>query len=143
MPQEKLLVSGAVVYQRAHLPEIAEETTLQDVHRFVAVLDRFIPEEVKIDHVIPSHSVPLAKSDLLPVRDYYQRMLTGMQAAQQEGLTLEQTRKRLALWPNFPALRDAPPGVWSHGFHERNLNNLWRILTQERPQPPQPESGKN
>ncbi len=143
VPQERLLVVGSVVYQRAHLPEIAEETTLQDIHRFMAVLDRFIPEEVKIDHVIPSHSVPLVKSDLVPVRDYYQRMLTGMQAARREGLTLEQTRQRLALWPNFPALRDRPPGVWSHGFHERNLNNLWRILTQEQPQPPQPESGEN
>jgi len=73
----------------------------------------------------------LLRSDLLPVRDYYQRMLTGMQAARKEGLTLEQTAARLDLRTKFPALRDAPPGVWSHGFHERNLNNLWRILDQE------------
>jgi cyclase len=135
VPQERLLVSGAVVYQRAHLPEIAEETTLQDIHRFMTVLDRFIADEVKIDHVIPSHSPPLVKKDLLPVRDYYQRMLVGVQAAQQEGLTLEQTRNRLDLRTNFPALRDAPPGAWSHGFHERNLTNLWRILKEEQQQP--------
>lgn len=126
-----MLVSGAVVYQRAHWPEIGEETQWADIHRFLAVLDRFIPDEVKIDHVVPAHSPPLVKKDLLPVRDYYQRMLAGVQAAQQEGLTLEQTMNRLAL-SNFPALHDAPPGAWSHGFHERNLKNLWRILKEEQ-----------
>jgi cyclase len=139
VPQERLLVSGAVVYQRAHLPEIAEETTLQDLHRFLAVLDSFLAENVKIDHVVPAHSPVLVKQDLAPVRDYYQRMLTGVQAAQKEGLTLEQTMTRLALRPSFPALRDAPPGAWSHGFHERNLRNLWRILKEE---PQQPTTGR-
>jgi glyoxylase-like metal-dependent hydrolase (beta-lactamase superfamily II) len=131
VPQEKLLVTGAIVYQRAHLPEIAEETELKDIHRFLAVLDGFLADGVEIKYVVPSHSSVLLRSDLLPVRDYYQRMLTGMQAARKEGLTLEQTAARLDLRTKFPALRDAPPGVWSHGFHERNLNNLWRILDQE------------
>jgi glyoxylase-like metal-dependent hydrolase (beta-lactamase superfamily II) len=131
VPQERLLVCGAVVYQRAQFPEVAEETTLQDVHRFIAVLDRFLAEDAKIDHVVPCHSLPLLKSDLAPVRDYYQRMLTGMQAARGEGLTLEQTRRRLDPRTNFPAFVDRPPGVWSHGFHERNVTNLWRILSEE------------
>ena len=131
VPQERLLVSGAVVYQRAQFPEVAEETALQDVHRFIAVLDRFLPEEVKIDHVVPCHSPPLLKSDLAPVRDYYQRMLAGVEAARKEGLTLEQTRRRMDPRTNFPAFYDRPPGAWSHGFHERNVNNLWRILGEE------------
>jgi glyoxylase-like metal-dependent hydrolase (beta-lactamase superfamily II) len=142
VPQEKLLVSGAVVYQRAHFPEIGEETELSDIRRFLAVLDRFLADDVKIDHVIPSHSPPLLKSDLAPVRDYYQRMLTGVQAARAEGLTFEQTRVRLDPQTSFPALRDTPPGAWSHGMHERNLRNLWRIL-EAQPQPPKPEPGKN
>jgi len=131
VPQERLLVTGSAVYQRAQFPEVAEETTLQDVHRFIAVLDRFLPEEVKIDHVVPCHSPPLLKSDLAPVRDYYQRMLTGVEVARKEGLTLEQTRQRLDPRTNFPAFYDRPPGAWSHGFHERNVNNLWRILSEE------------
>lgn len=141
VPQERLLVTGSVVYQRAHLPEIGEETQLADIHRFLAVLDRFIPDEVKIDHVVPSHSPPLVKQDLLPVRDYYQRMLAGVQAAQREGLTLEQTMKRLDQRTNFPAFYDRPPGVWSHGFHERNLKNLWRILNAEQ-QPSPADTGE-
>jgi glyoxylase-like metal-dependent hydrolase (beta-lactamase superfamily II) len=135
VPQERLLVTGAIAYQRAHLPEIGETTEMQDIHRFLAVLDRFCAEDVKIDHVISSHSLPQVKKDLLPVRDYYQRMLAGVRAAQKEGLTLEQTAARLAVRTNFPALRESPPGVWSHGMHERNLRNLWRIL-QEEPQTP-------
>jgi cyclase len=135
VPQERLLVSGAVVYQRAHIPEIGEETQLEDIHRFLAVLDRFLADDVKIDHVVPGHSPVLVKSDLAPVRDYYQRMLTGVQAAQQEGLTLEQATQRLAVRTNFPALHEAPPGAWSHGMHERNLKNLWRIVKEEQAQP--------
>ncbi len=131
VPQERLLVTGSAVYQRAQVPEVAEETGLQDVRRFIAVLDRFLPEEVTIDHVVPSHSPLLLKSDLAPVRDYYQRMLTGVEAARKEGLTLEQTKRRLDPRTNFPAFIDRPPGVWSHGFHERNVNNLWRILSEE------------
>lgn len=134
VPQEKLLVTGAIVYQRALLPEIGEESKLEDVHRFLAVLDRFLAPEVKIDYVVPSHSPPLVKRDLAPVRDYYQRMLAGVRAAQRDGLTLEQAKARLAVSRNFPALRETPPGSWSHGFHDRNLRNLWRILSEERPQ---------
>jgi glyoxylase-like metal-dependent hydrolase (beta-lactamase superfamily II) len=137
VPQERLLVSGAIAYQRAHVPEIGAQTELQDVQRFLAVLDRFLADDVKIDHVVPSHSPPLLKKDLIPVRDYYQRMLVGVRAAQQEGLTLEQATARLALRTSFPALRETPPGGWSYGMHERNIKNLWRILKEEQ----QPATG--
>ena len=65
----------------------------------------------------------------------------GGRAAQQEGLTLEQTMKRLDQRTNFPAFSDRPPGVWSHGFHERNVKNLWRILNTEQ-QPSPADTGK-
>jgi glyoxylase-like metal-dependent hydrolase (beta-lactamase superfamily II) len=135
VPQERLLVTGAIVYQHRHLPEIGEESELQDVHRFLAVLDEFLAEGVKIDHVVPSHSPALRQSDLPPVRDYYQRMLTEVRAAQKEGLTLEQTTERLAVRTKFPAFREPPPGSWAYGMHERNIRNLWRILHEEARQP--------
>jgi cyclase len=133
VPQEKVLVSGAAVYQRAHVPMIGDDSKLEDVHRAMAVLDGFLADSVQIDHVVPSHSPLLLRSDLPPVRDYYQRMLAGVRAARQEGLTLQQTTARLSLRPNFPAFRDMPPGAWSHGMHERNIKNLWRILDEEEP----------
>ncbi len=133
VPQEKLLVTGGVVYQRAQLPEIGEQSQLQDVHRFMAVLDSFLAEGVQIDHVVPSHSPPLLKSDMLPVRDYYQKMLTGVQAARQEGLTLSQVTERFAVKTAFPNFREPQAGRWDYGMQERNIKNLWRILNEEQP----------
>jgi len=131
VPQEKLLVTGAIIYQRAHFPEIGEESKLKDVQRFVAVLDGFLAADVKLDRVVPSHSPPLVKTDLTPVREYYQRMLAGVRAAQREGLTVEQAKARLAA-NLFPAFQDRRAGTWSHGMHERNLRNLWRIVQEQK-----------
>jgi len=74
------------------------------------------------------------------VRDYYQRMLTEVRAARQEGLTLEQTIQRLTVRKEFPAFHDPPPGYW--GMQRRNVQNLWRILDQEE-QPPKAERSRD
>jgi cyclase len=131
VPQERLLVTGAIVYQRRHLPEIGEESELKDVQRFMDVLENFLADEVKIDRVVASHSLPLRQNDLRPVLDYYRRMLKEVRLARQEGLTLDQAAERLAVGRKFPAFRIPPPGDWAYGMHERNLRNLWRILQQE------------
>jgi glyoxylase-like metal-dependent hydrolase (beta-lactamase superfamily II) len=136
IPQEKLLVTGAIIYQRRQLPEIGEQSEMQDVNRFMAVLDSFLAEDVQINHVIPSHSPPLLKSDMIPVRDYYQKMLTGVRAARQEGLSLSQVMERFSVRAAFPHFHEPPPGEWNHGMQERNLRNLWRILNEQE-QPPQ------
>lgn len=128
IPQEKILVSGAIVYQRAQLPEIGEQTDLHDVQRFLTVLDSFLDPEKRIDRVIPSHSPPLLKSDLEPVRNYYRKMLQGVQQARRQGWTLDQTQQQLSLRSRFPEFRDPPPGHWAYGMHQRNVRNLWRIL---------------
>ncbi len=135
VPQERLLVSGAIAYQRAHLPEIGEQSQLEDVRRFIAVLDGLLADNVKIDHVIPGHSVPLTRSALPPVRDYYWRMLTEVEAARRQGLTLDETIKRLTIRAKFPAFHDPPQGHYGHGGQERNVRNLWRILSESQPQP--------
>jgi hypothetical protein len=64
-------------------------------------------------------------------------MLDGVRQARRDNLTLDQTIQRLSLRNRFPNLRDPLPGHWAYGMHERNLRNLWRILSQEsQPQPP-------
>ena len=70
IPQERVLVTGAIAYQQYRVPEIGEDSHLEDVHRFIAVLDRLLADNVKIDHVIPGHSVPLTRAVLPPIRDY-------------------------------------------------------------------------
>jgi hypothetical protein len=108
----------------------------------LTVLDGLLAPETKIDRVIPSHSPPLRKADLRPVRDYYQKMLDGVGRAQRDKLTLDQTIQRLNLRSSFPNFRDPPPGHWAYGMHERNIRNLWRILGTEpetvKPADPQP-----
>jgi len=133
IPQEKLLVTGAIVYQRGQLPEIGERSELQDVQRFLTVLDGLLAPEVQIDRVVPSHSPPLLKSDLRPVRDYYRKMLDLGRQARREGLTLDETVRRLSVRNSFPNFRDPPPGHWAHGMQERNVRNLWRLLGEEEP----------
>jgi glyoxylase-like metal-dependent hydrolase (beta-lactamase superfamily II) len=139
IPQERILVSGAIAYQQGRIPEIGEESHLEDVHRFIAVLDSLLADNVKIDHVIPGHSVLLTRAVLPPIRDYYQRMLKEVEAARQQGLTLDETTKRLTIRAKFPAFRDPPPRTYGYDHQERNIKNLWRILSEPQPQPqPQP-----
>jgi len=141
VPQERLLVSGAVAYQAYRVPEIGEESHREDVHRFIAVLDRLLADDVKIEHVIPGHSVPLTRAVLPPIRDFYQRMLQEVDAARRQGLTLDETTKRLTLGAKFPAFREPPPGTYGHGHQERNVRNLWRILDEAQPAP-KPEAAQ-
>lgn len=133
VPQERILVTGAIAYQQGRVPEIGEESHLEDVHRFIAVLDGLLADNVKIDHVIPGHSVPLTRAVLPPIRDYYQRMLKEVEAARQQGLTLDQTTRLLTLRAKFPAFRDPPPRTYGYDHQERSVRNLWRILNEEQP----------
>jgi len=142
IPKERLLVTGAIAYQRRQLPEVGEASQMEDVRRFLAVLDEFLSPEVRIDRVVPSHSPPLSKSVLLPVRGYYEKMLDEVGAAQREGLTLEQAMARLAAPTAFPDFDRPPPGHWAHGMQQRNIRNLWRILQEQSLQPAtQPAGG--
>jgi hypothetical protein len=67
------------------------------------------------------------KQDLASLRNYYQKILASVGAAQREHLTLDQVQARLAA-DRFPALQEAPPG----GAHERNVRNLWRLLQDKQ-----------
>jgi len=134
VPQERILATGAIAYQQGRVPEIGEESHLEDVHRFIAVLDSLLADNVKIDHVIPGHSVLLTRAVLPPIRDFYQRMLMEVQAARKQGLTLDQTTRLLTLRAKFPAFRDPPPRTYGYDHQERNVRNLWRILSEEQPQ---------
>lgn len=86
----------------------------------------------RIARVAPSHGPPLRKGDLGPVRDYYQQVLTGVQAAQWADVTLEQATQWLMMQTNLRIFRFRflYPWVWS--AHQRNIESLWHILEEER-----------
>ena len=41
----------------------------------------------------------------------------------------------MAVRKDFPTFRDPSPGHWAYGMHERNMRNLWRILSEPQQQP--------
>jgi glyoxylase-like metal-dependent hydrolase (beta-lactamase superfamily II) len=130
IPQEGLLVTGAIVYQRGHLPGITERAQLKDVRRYIAVLDAFLEEGVKIDRVVASHSPVLRRYDLKHVRDYYQAMLDGIRSAQQEGLTPQQAKDRFTVHKKFPHFFQRQSAQWSKAKQDRNITVLWNLLKE-------------
>ncbi len=142
VPQDRVLVTGSTIaYKHGMIPEIGEETRLEDVHRSISVLDSLLTDNIKIDRVVPSHSALLTRSDLPPARDYYQRMLKEVAAARRDGLTLEETIRRLTLRAKFPAFHDPRPNEYGYGWQDRNIKNLWRILAEPgRKMVPSPSS---
>lgn len=131
VPQEKLLVTGAIIYQRRRLPWICKVAQVQDIQRFITVLDSFLAPGVQIEHLVPTHSPPLIKNDMIPVRNYYQSLLIGVRAAQAQGLSLEQVLERFSQQKMFSYFYEPGPGQWQHGLHRRNIRNLWHILNRQ------------
>jgi len=131
VPQENVLITGAIVYQRGHLPGITERAELTDVHRYLAVLNGFLGEGVQIDHVIASHGPVVTRWDLVQVRDYYRVMLDGMQAAQRDGLTLEQAKDRFTVHKMFRTYYQRQSAEWSRAKQNRNIEVLWRLLREQ------------
>jgi cyclase len=130
IPQEGILVTGAIVYLRGHLPGITERAELKDVQRYIAVLNSFLEEGLKVDRVISSHSPVLTRTDLKYVRDYYQTMLDGIRAARQEGLTLEQAREHFTVRKKFPRFYQKQSADWSRAKQDRNIRVLWQRLEE-------------
>ena len=130
IPEEGVLVTGAIVYLRGHLPGITERAELKDVQRYIDVLNSFLEEGLKVDRVITSHSPVLTRNDLKYVRDYYQAMLDGIRAARQEGLTLEQAMDRFAVRKKFPRFFQKQSAEWSKAKQDRNITVLWQRLEE-------------
>ena len=130
IPQEGILVTGAIVYLRRHLPGITERVELKDVRRYITVLNSFLDEGLKVDRVIASHSPVLTRKDLKYVRDYYQTMLEGISAARREGLTLEQVKDRFAVRKKFSWFYQTRSAEWSKAKQDRNITVLWQRLEE-------------
>jgi len=130
IPKERILVTGAIVYQRGHLPGITENAELKDIYRYISVLNAFLDKSVKIDYVIASHSPVLTRNDLKLVRDYYTTMLDVIRSAQQEGLTLEQAKKDFAVHKKFPHFFQRRAAQWAKAKQDRNITVLWQRLKE-------------
>jgi cyclase len=130
IPKEGVLVTGAIVYQRGHLPGITENAELKDVYRYISVLNEFLEKSVKLNYVIAAHSPVLTRNDLKHVRDYYTTMLDGIRAAQQEGLTLEQAKNRFDVRKKFPRFFQRQSAQCAKAKQDRNITVLWQRLKE-------------
>jgi glyoxylase-like metal-dependent hydrolase (beta-lactamase superfamily II) len=130
IPKERTLVTGAIVYQRGHLPGITENAELKDVHRYISVLDTLLDKNRKLDHVIAAHSPVRTRNDLKLVRDYYRTMLDGIKAARQEGITIEQAKKDFAVDKKFPHYFQMRAAQWAKAKQDRNITVLWHLLKE-------------
>ncbi len=135
IPQEGILITGAIVYQRGHLPGITEQAELKDIQRYITVLNELLEKDVKLKCVLASHSPPLKRNDLKLVRDYYQTMLEGIRSAQAEGLTLEQAKERFSVQKKFPHYFQRQNAQWVNAKQDRNINVLWNLLKQADQKP--------
>ena len=130
IPKERTLLTGAIVYQRGHLPGITENAELKDVYRYISVLNALLDKTVKLDHIIATHSPILTRNDLKLVRDYYRTMLDGIKAARQKGITLEQVKKDFTVDKKFPHYFQLRTAQWAKAKQDRNITVLWQRLKE-------------
>ncbi len=135
IPQEGVLITGAIVYQRGHLPGINDKAELEDIRRYIAVLNEFLKDGVNIKHVVASHGSVVTRKDLEYVRDYYQAMLDGIAAAQAEGLTLEQAKEQFDVKKKFPHYFQRQNAEWVNAKQNHNIDVLWQLLKDANQQP--------
>jgi glyoxylase-like metal-dependent hydrolase (beta-lactamase superfamily II) len=129
IPQEGVLVTGAVCYRR--LPRIYDKSELKDVQRYIDVLGSFLADDITIKHLVPSHSHLLTRNDLKHVHDYYQTMLQGIRRSQQMGQTLEQAQENFTVKKKFRFFYQKNEAQEIRERQEHNIELLYKFLEQE------------
>lgn len=130
VPQEKLLVVGDI-FVKHRIPLLNEKT---DFKRWEAVFRPFIEEEVEIQHIIGCHGELMTIADLKAQLDYLCDLWKALEAAKQEGWTLEQAKQQLSFTKRYAHLHnlitrwvDTPLDL-----HERNIEQAWKALSSSK-----------
>ena len=126
IPQGGVLFTGAACYRR--LPGISEKMELSDIQRHIDVLSSFLKPDKKINYVIPSHSPPGTKKDVINTRDYYKTMLDGLRKANREDLSLEQIKKRFTVQRKFHYYYRKQFADEIQIKQDTNIERLWKLI---------------
>ncbi|MBN1222799.1 MAG: MBL fold metallo-hydrolase [Candidatus Aminicenantes bacterium] len=123
VPEEMLLVVGDI-FNKDRIPLISEKT---DVRRWLDVFRPFIEGKEKIRYIVGAHDELIPLAELKLQLDYLEALWEGVIAAEQEGLTLEQAKKRFAFKKRFPHLSHLSTRwvSWPQDLHERNVEKCW------------------
>jgi cyclase len=128
IPEEKLLVSGAVCHP--FFPKISDRTRLADLKRSIAVLDRVL--DTGVEHVVAGHAEVAGRPIVERWRNYHRDLLAAVTAAHDQGLTLEKAQAQLSLDQHFPYMRDVEArfGGTREEIQTANIAAVWKLVQQ-------------
>ena len=127
VPEEKVLFVGDL-FSKEWLPYIGEDV---DIPRNLEVLGEVLAE-AQIEHVITGHHEFLTVDDLRIHFQYPKDLWDTVVAAQEKGLSLEETKKQLSFETRFNHLTSLIH-VWEgQDYHLSNIENVWKLVTEQR-----------
>jgi glyoxylase-like metal-dependent hydrolase (beta-lactamase superfamily II) len=123
VPEEKLLVVGDS-FNKDRIPLLSEKS---NVSRLDTYLEPFVTGTVELRHIVGCHDEPMTLSELKMQLAYIHDLWAEVAEAKKEGLTLEQTKERLAFDERFPELRhlNIRFAATPLNLHEHNIEQLY------------------
>jgi glyoxylase-like metal-dependent hydrolase (beta-lactamase superfamily II) len=127
IPEEGILLTGDIFLDGRWLPLFSAGGPL-DIPRWIEVLDGFLGDD-NIRQVIPGHQHFWPRARLELWRDYIRNLWEGLEAAHQEGKTLDQVIERFPLEQPYMYLKELGHDDQElQNFQERNIRAFWRQL---------------
>jgi glyoxylase-like metal-dependent hydrolase (beta-lactamase superfamily II) len=130
VPQEKLLVVGDI-FVKHRIPLLNEKT---DLERWTSVFRPFIEKEIVVQYIIGCHGELMTVADLKAQLDYLSDLWKAVEAAKQEGWTLEQAKQQLSFAKRYAHLHDLITR-WVDtplDLHERNIEQTWKAMSSSK-----------
>ncbi len=126
VPGEKLLIVGDI-FTKNRIPLLNEKS---DIKRWEALFRPFVEQETDIRNIVSCHGQPMTIPEVKAQLDYLRDLWDGVADAFGEGLTLEETKERLAFKKRFPHLNHLSTRWADTAFdlHERNIAEIWKAM---------------
>lgn len=129
IPEEKVLVSGAVIRDQAIPSAFTYHEVNRDISRWLSVLKDLMGKIDDIEHIIPGHANLLNGEFLKSTYNYYSELLEKTSKLRKEGFTLEEIKEKLSLDNEFSHFNKS--GNIEEKMKERHQENIeafWNYL---------------
>ena len=130
IPAEGLLMVGDL-FDWEIVPYLSNGHGKADPVRWLAVLDEVLSDETAVKHVVPGHEELLTRDGMLLRRDYIRDVWSGILAAREEGLTLEEAQARMAFDGAFSRYASLQYVYGGENIHEGNIEFLWNAAFEQ------------
>ncbi len=130
IPEEGLLLTGDVFYNGWF--QIARNPYNKVIQRWLSVQSEMLKEDQKLDYVIGGHLGIMSRDHFLAWNKYTIKLLDDIETIVAEGLSLEETQKRLAYDKGFNMMDCLDPSPWPFDRqHAVNVEILWKMIRGE------------